>query len=661
MTRFNDTAPNLAAALELDTVLRLLAEQALAEHVKARCLALKPAEALAEAERRMEETTQARRIIEHTGTPPLAAMPELQKALDLSSIGALLTPEQLAQVSVFLTTCRRMKGYLQKAELTGADIAGYGGSIADLADLEEEIERCVRNGQVDDRASSLLYDLRRGIAAKGEQIRAKLDALLRKNRAWFSESFVSVRNGRYTLPVKREYRASVSGSLIEMSGSGGTCFIEPASVQKLHDELAELRVEEDSEVRRVLYSLSAAIAERMPEIRLNIEAMEELDFLFAKAKLSLAMQASPARLTGERALHILSARHPLLDAAVAVPLNFYLRPSGEAAAGVVITGPNTGGKTVALKTVGLLSLMAQSGLHVPVDPRSVFAMQDGVYCDIGDGQSITENLSTFSAHLLSILRILRAAGPRSLVLLDELGSGTDPAEGMGIAVAVLDELRAKGCLFVATTHYPEIKDYAARTPGLVNARMAFDRESLRPLYRLEIGVAGESCALYIAERLGMPEHMLARARKAAGSETAKVPHTPQCEAAPMPPEPEPLPMSVEAFPPPPEMPPPIAAREAPAEPASLRFHVGDSVTLPGGEIGIVYAEANARGEVGVQVHGKKVLVNHKRLALKVAAAELYPDDYDLSIVLDTVANRKARHLMDKRHEAGNVVVLREGK
>lgn len=630
--------------LAFDTILGALAERAAAETVRERCLRVTPAQTLPEAERRMHETTQARQIIEQAGSPPLSGMQDLHKTLGLIGMGAMLLPEQILRIGAFLTACRRMKTYLKKAESTGTNIALYGGAILDLSALEEEIDRCIRGGEVDDHATPRLADLRRNLGNMGEQIKSKLESLLRRNRAWFSESFIAMRNGRYTLPVKKEYKNSVPGSLVELSNTGGTCFIEPTSVRKLQDALNELHVEEDAEVRRVLYTLTAEIEAQLPAMKLNIEAMETLDFLFAKGKLSLDMHASPVRITAGREMRILSARHPLLDKATAVPLDFAL---GGDTRGIVITGPNTGGKTVALKTIGLLSLMAQSGLHVPADTRSNFPLQSRVLCDIGDGQSIADNLSTFSSHMTNILSILGEADAQSLVLLDELASGTDPAEGMGIAVAILEELRTKQCLFVATTHYPEIKEFAARTPGLCNARMAFDRESLLPLYRLEIGEAGESCALYIAERLGMPPSMLRRAHAATygGQEPEKNVQIPQAGRI----------QSVMPL----EAPP---ASESPAVPHSQRFAIGDSVTVyPQREIGIVYACANEKGEIGVQIKHRKVLVNHKRLRLKVAAEALYPENYDVSVVLDSVANRKARHLMNKRHEAGNTVVLREGK
>ena len=637
--------------LEFNKILEQLADNALSNIVKARCLALAPSLNETEVRRRMDETTQAKRIIEQTGTPPLPSMTDLQKVIGLISIDAMLMPEQIAHVSSFLVSCRRMKTYLKKAEATNVNIAWYGQSINELSELENEIDRCIRNGVVDDRASTRLADIRRLTHITIDQIKAKLDALLRKNKDWFSESFVSIRNGHYALPVKREHKKDVIGSVIDLSQTGATCFIEPASVGRLQSELSALQIEEDNEVRRILHCLTALISDNLPAIKLNIEAMETLDFIFAKGKLSLAMKASSVAIHTEREIRIVGARHPLIDSDTAVPLNFEI---GNKINGVIITGPNTGGKTVALKCVGLLSLMVQSGLHVPADENSIFCLHNLVLCDIGDGQSITENLSTFSAHLKNIIEILKQANHESLVLLDELGSGTDPLEGMGLAIAILDELGAKKCLFVVTTHYPEIKEYAANKPGLVNARMAFDKESLLPLYRLEIGEAGESCAFYIAERLGLQQHLLARAHEAAYGNSMKQ-HGALLQPGNAYPEKSAI-MRAGVHAPVAQI---VKEKEPPrkVQSRSEKFNIGDSVMVyPQREIGIVYARSNDKGEIGVQIKGEKKLINHKRIKLKIAASMLYPENYDFSIIFDSVANRKARHLMGKRHVEGNVII-----
>ncbi|MCL2285904.1 MAG: DNA mismatch repair protein MutS [Firmicutes bacterium] len=633
--------------LEFDNILEELSNHAVSMAAKERCRAVKPANDIAEATRLTNQTSDAKKIIEMAGNPPISVMTELEKIIGLVSADAMLTPENIGNVSAFLTSCTRMKTYLKKAESTETDIAFYGNSIVDLSALEDEIGRCLHNGQVDDRATPRLHDLRRSIERKGEQIKNKIESLLKTNRQYCVDGFVAVRNGRFTMPVKKEYKNKIPGILVEMSNTGGTCFIEPSAVSKLQDELSILQIEEDNEIRTILYTLTALIYEDLPSVKINMEAMEILDFVFAKGKLSIAMKASQIRLTEEREIRLLSARHPLLrsgqDNSPPVPLDFAL---GNGIKGVIITGPNTGGKTVAIKTVGLFSLMAQSGLHVPADGRSSVCIFDSVWCDIGDGQSISQNLSTFSSHMTNIIGVLQKATDQSLILFDELGSGTDPAEGMGIATAILEELLVKGCLFTVTTHYPEIKDFAARTQGIINARMAFDRESLMPMYKLEIGEAGESCALHIAERLGMPNHILDRAREitySTSSETATS-NTPVKESGTI--------MEVTPL---------EAACEPEKEetlPRSQRFNIGDSVIVyPHKDIGIVYERANNIGEIGVQIKGKKRLVNHKRLKLRVAAAELYPDDYDFSIIFDTVENRKARHLMGRKHVAGNKVTI----
>jgi dsDNA-specific endonuclease/ATPase MutS2 len=633
--------------LEFNKILALLSEQAMSDNAKNDALELQPYLSEAEAKHKMQETTEARYILENIGTPPLSSMKEIDKIMVLITKDAMLVPEQLLSLAQFLISCKRMKGYLKKAELYELSVAYYGNSINDLSDLYDEIEKAIRNGVVDDGASAQLRNIRRKIEGIGSQIKLKLDNLLRSKKEWFADAYVSTRNGHYTLPVKREYKNQISGTVIDTSQSGNTYFIEPSTVSKLQEELAVLSIEEDNEVRKILYTLTALVEENTQLININIEAMESLDFIFAKAKLSQQLKAIPVKITTKRKILIKSGRHPLLDQDMAVPLDFQI---GDGINGVIITGPNTGGKTVALKTVGLLSMMAQSGLHVPADEGSEFCMHNVILCDIGDGQSITENLSTFSSHITNIIDILHNINDESLVLLDELGSGTDPAEGMGIAVAVLEELKRFKCLFIATTHYPEVKEFAKHAEGLVNARMSFDRESLQPLYKLEIGEAGESCALYIAKRLGFPQHMLQRAySEVYGNRVRrKLYNYNETDFK--------VDLPIEKA---------IKSEELnaiqkesikPQQVRSSKFSVGDSVMVyPQKLIGIVYQVADEKGEIIVQIKGKKQFINHKRIKLLAPASELYPENYDFSIVFDTVDNRKARHEISKKHNADAVI------
>ena len=631
-------------ALEFNKILEKLSEYGISENTRKKLTELRPYLSEREVIAKMKDTTEGRKVLDHIGTPPLAAMKDLEMLLELAEKGSMLIPEQLTQIGLFINACRRMKSFLHRATSLDVGIAGYGGSFHELTALNEEINHTIRNNTIDDNATKELKDIRRQMEQVRSEMKSKLESQLRSKKEWFTDGYVSTRNGHFVLPVKREYKNMISGSVLDISSSGSTYFMEPTAVGKLKDELSVLEIAESNEERKILYALSALVTDYAFQIRVNMETMEALDFIFAKAKLSLDMKATPAVVNTRRSVRIVNGRHPLIKAGECVPLNFQM---GNGISGIVITGPNTGGKTVALKTVGLLHLMAQSGLHIPCEEAEL-RMNSTVLCDIGDGQSITENLSTFSAHIMNIINILNEADGDSLVLLDELGSGTDPAEGMGIAIAILEELKKKECLFVATTHYPEVKDYADAAEGIVNAKMAFDRESLKPLYRLEIGEAGESCALYIAKRLGLPKHMLERAYQEAycGSAEQARPIPDQsflADAVDAPLEkshPKVILSKIEKK----QEPKPVCTR-------SQRFQLGDSVVVyPQKKIGIVFQVTDDKGNVGVQIQKKKEYINHKRLQLKVAASEMYPADYDFSIVFDSVANRKARHKMEKGYQ-----------
>lgn len=601
--------------LEFDKIRELLKEGASTERARERIDALVPILDQERAEAAIEETTEARKVLDSLGTPPSGSTQEVREIAQEAELGSLLGAQQLDQIRQFAVLCMRLSRYLGKCRDIAPGIAGYGAGIQDLSPLQD-------------------------------QIRLKLENMLRSSRNIFSESFVSNRNGHYTLPVKKEHKNKVPGTVIDASSTGATVFIEPSAISRLREELETLRIEEENEEKMILYTLSAMVADSAEAIRINLEYMEELDFIFAKGKLSVSMKASRPKLNTERRIRLVNGRHPLLPIQNSVPLNIEF---GGSIKGVIITGPNTGGKTVAMKTVGLLSVMAQCGLHVPCEEADL-AMNAGFFCDIGDGQSISENLSTFSAHMKNVIRILEQTEEESLVLLDELGSGTDPAEGMGLAVAVLEELRGRGCLFMVTTHYPEVKEYGERTEGVINARMAFDRESLRPLYRLELGESGESCAFYIAKRLGMPQRILNRAEKAAyGTVAGKT-------SKRLPEKTDPKPQQKAA-----------ASRIRPkrTEPDTgekrrqrqtqigKKFAMGDSVMVyPQKKLGIVFAPANDKGEVGVQIQKRKIFVSHRRLRLHVSAEKMYPPDYDFSILFDTVENRKARHAMERKHVPG---------
>lgn len=626
-------------------ILEQLKEYAFSASAKERITRMRPCLSELKLKKYLKDTSEARGMVEAYGTPPLPAMDHLDEYIKKAEAGALLLPEELEELSMFLNSVRRLKVYLKKGEDEQISLAFYNQNLEALDDLKEEIRRCIRNGRVDDYASPYLKDIRKQIVLLSEKIGEKAEKALRANKAYLSDSFVVKRNGRYCIPVRKKCRNMVLGSVAEQSSTGATVFIEPASVAELREELEIYKIEEDSEERRILYSLASLTAHHGEDLKEDIRVVDKLDFIFAKGRLSLDMDAVEPDINMEHYIRLEKARHPMLSKETCIPVDFEI---GNGKRGVIITGPNTGGKTVAIKTVALMSAMACSGLHVPCE-RAEICMQNEILCDIGDGQNISNNLSTFSAHIKNVLEILKRSQRDSLVILDELGSGTDPAEGMGIAVAILEELRNSQALFLVTTHYPEVKEYADRCEEVVNARMEFDRETLKPLYQLKVGEAGESCALHIARRLGFPAKMLCEAAKEAYGEKSKaVIETLQLE------NPQERLQRKKT--------PSIQKLEKRKETKNNvnKFVTGDSVTvLPEGEIGIVVKPADENGQVLVQIKKEKKLYSHKRLKLKVAASELYPEDYDFSIIFDTVENRKARHKMGKGYREDLVIKTEE--
>lgn len=623
--------------LEFNLILEKLEEFAHTEVSKERIRHLTPSLKEGEVKKSLRDTTEARVIIDRIGLPPAVSMNGLQGIMDTAKQGGCLTPEELECTGGMLTGVKRFKDFLNRCKYLELGLPYYEMDLDPLEDLAKEIYQSVRNGRVEDSASKYLKNIRQDVTRLEEKLRTKAESMLRENKKYFSDSYVTTRNGRLCLPVKKDYRSLVSGSVIDQSSTGSTLFIEPAAIGKLNEELELLKIEEENEARRILYMLTASVEENLEMLEADKRLLEKLDFLFAKGSLSASMAGIESGINTNRNLRIVEGRHPFMSPETVVPLDFEL---GKKERGIVITGPNTGGKTVAIKTVGLFSLMAQCGLHVPCKEADL-CMNSQVLCDIGDGQNITENLSTFSAHIMNVLKILKEAGPESLVILDELGSGTDPAEGMGIAIALLEELRNNGCLFLVTTHYPEVKTYAKEAKGITNARMAFDKETLKPLYRMEIGEAGESCALYIAKRLGMPDHMIRRARVYAYGEKESLWEE---EGDSLKEKPD---MKKTGGPQIEKIKKTMSNKNVMEKP----FTIGDSVLVyPDKKTGIVSRPVNEKGVLQVQMPDKKIWINQKRVKLLVAAKELYPEDYDFSIIFDTVENRKARHKMEKGYQ-----------
>lgn len=585
-----------------------------------------------ELKKQLKDTTHSRDMIEKLGMPPLQNVKEMKEILMTAEKGDCLTPYQLERVEKILASVRRLKDYLERGKAYENPLGFYEENLDALDELREEISSQIRSGTVDDYASKELQQLRNQMAKTEEQMRQKAEQVMRSQKECMADHYCTLRNGRICVPVKKECRMKVAGSLIDKSSTGNTLFVEPSGVGKYFEELQCLKISEENEIYRILYTLTAMVAESEEAMKENIRMIEKLDFILSKGKLSIDMDAVEPSVNTARRIVLKDARHPLMNKEINVPLQFEME--GETR-GIVITGPNTGGKTVTIKTVMLNCMMAQCGLHVTCREADI-CMNTSYLWDIGDGQNLTENLSTFSAHIKNVLDILGEADRDSFVIMDELGSGTDPAEGMGIAVTILEELRKKECLFLVTTHYPEVKDYAERTPNIVNARMTFDKESLKPTYQMIIGEAGESCAFYIADRLGMPNEMLERAVRAAYGQEAVKNYQWKKKEQPR------LSCKRKRIS---EMKKPGGRKEL-----DTKYKIGDSVMIyPDKKIGIVCEPVNEKGVLRVQLPNKKIWMNHKRVKLQIAAEKLYPEDYDFSILFDTVKNRKIRHDMERKY------------
>ncbi len=626
--------------LEFDKIKQIWAEYALTDAAKGQIAETEPFLEEAKLLANLRETTQSRQLLELCGTPPLVSLQGLAEVILIAQKGECLSVEQLILVQNALTAVERLKSYLNRGKVHEISLCFYEENLEALTDLREMIYLQIVNERVADNASKLLKSLRGDIVAAESKMREKAEAVIRANKECMSDSYSTFRSGHICVPVKKEYKFRIAGSVIDKSSTGNTLFVEPTASAKYYEELQGLRIDEENEVRRILYELTGMVDQYAESIRGNIQMIEKLDFIFSKGKLSMHYDGVEPQITTDRELKLKDARHPLMDRKVCVPLQFEM---GNGISGIVITGPNTGGKTVALKTVALNCMLAQCGLHAPCR-EALICMNSNYLCDIGDGQNLSENLSTFSAHITNVLDILRQVNSQSLVIMDELGSGTDPLEGMGIAVAILEELRNSGALFLVTTHYPEVKVYAEKAGGIVNARMTFDKENLKPLYQMVIGEAGESCAFYIARRLGMPVSMLKRAAEAAYGEDAE--HL-QAET-----------VDVNGAELARESTPRIVRKKEPDKRKQSRraYQIGDSVMVyPDKKIGIVCKPENDKGVLQVQMKGKKIWINHKRIKLHVAAQELYPEDYDFSIIFDTVENRKLRHQMERKYVEGEMI------
>lgn len=623
---------NIEKQIEFDKIKELWMNFAVTEWAKEKIKGITFYLNETELKKQLRVTTDSRKLMEKLGTPPLQNLTEIKDILVIAEKGGCLTPYQLERVERVLVAVRRLKEYLNRGKIFDNPLAYDEENLNALEELKEEIGSQIQGGMVSDYASKALGQIRNQIVACEEEMKQKAERIMRSNKECMADNYCTLRNGRICVPVKKEYKLKIAGSVIDKSSTGNTLFIEPSGVAKIYEELQLLKIDEENEIYRILYSLTAEVAASLTVFYRNIAMVEKLDFILSKGKLSMELDAVEPSINTERRVRLSDARHPLMDKKINVPLQFSI---GDGVRGVSITGPNTGGKTVAIKTVMLNCMMAQCGLHVPCKEADI-CMNNSYLCDIGDGQNLAENLSTFSSHIKNVLEILSEVSRESLVIMDELGSGTDPTEGMGIAIAILEELRRSGAIFLVTTHYPEVKDYADRAEGMINARMTFDKETLEPTYQMVLGEAGESCAFYIADRMGMPNNMLHMAIRAAyGDEAVFNYHFQEKDKVFF----KKNTAGISK----------IKKVKSKIE-LRIKYKLGDSVMVyPEKKIGIVCQPINEKGVLRVQLPGKKIWINHKRVKLHVAAEELYPEDYDFSILFESVGDRKIRHDMDRKY------------
>ncbi|PEX76466.1 mannonate oxidoreductase [Bacillus cereus] len=582
---------------------------------------LEPSTSIKVVRNRLNETTEARAILDAEGHVPFFGISNIASTIQKLEKGMILDPEELVSVSDFLRGCRKIKKFMLDKEFFAPVLASYANSMTEYKSIEEEINFSIKGNSIDAAASKELKRIRNNIDSVDGKIKERLTKFLNSsaNKKFIQEFFISKKDDRYTIPIKSSYKNQVAGSIIEASAKGSTVFIEPHTVTKLNAELEGLKAEEAVEEYQILATLSGMVLENIYSIKINMELISQYDMVFAKAKFSKSIDGIEPKLNDHGYIHLVNCKHPLLTGQV-VPLNFKI---GQEYRSLIITGPNAGGKTIVLKTIGLLTLATMSGLHIAGDKGTEIAIFENVFVDIGDNQSIENALSTFSSHMKNLSEIMRMSNNNTLLLFDEIGSGTEPNEGAALAISILEELYLTGCITVASTHYGEIKRFSEMHDDFMNAAMQFNSETLEPLYKLVIGKSGESNALWIANKMSVKEHVLKRAKEYMGNKEYALEKVNESKIR--------KPKFVQE------------KREFHYE-----YKIGDRVNLLDyDDFGIIYKEKDNFYNVVVYYNGEFVEVNVKRITLEVAAKELYPEGYDLNTLFVDYKERKMQHDIER--------------
>lgn len=585
---------------------------------------LVPSNNIKQVRRMIKETSEGRRLIDASYHMPLEGVFDISPLIEKIEKGGVLEPSEVIKVGDFLRGCRKVKAFIKDKEGYAETLSAYGENITDLKYIEDEINIAIRGTIVDSNATKELKKIRRSIELCEEKIKEKIERFIKNpsNKEYMQEFFVSIRNGRYTVPIKAAYKNHVQGTIVEASSKGTTVFMEPASVSKYTTELITLKAEESIEEYKILSTLSEMIFQKHQEIKINIEVISEYDMILAKAKYSKEINGIEPKLNDYGYIKIIKGKYPLIKECV--PLDFEI---GNKYRSLIITGPNAGGKTVVLKSVGLLTLAALSGFHISAHENTEIAVFDDIFVDIGDNQSIENALSTFSSHVKNLAEILKESSRNSLLLFDEIGSGTEPNEGAALAIAILEEFYHKGCITVASTHYGEIKNFSQNHPDFENAAMEFKRDTLEPLYKLHIGKSGDSNALYISRKMGISDNIIERSRKYIQTKDYNYNLVKESK---------------------------IPKREIEkSETHEYIYRVGDKVLLLDKDAsGIVYKEIDRLNNITVLFNNEFIEVNYRRLKLEISAEELYPKDYDMSQLFSSYKERKLNRDIERGSKKG---------
>ena len=589
---------------------------------------LKPSLDIKQVNRRLEETSEGRRLLDASYHIPLEGVFNINPLIEKMDKGGVLEPSELVTIGDFLRGCRKIKNFIKDKEVYAETLSSYGENITSLEFIEDEINISIKGSIVDSNASKELRKIRNKIDLCEGKIKEKLERFIKNpsNKEALQEFFVSERNGKFTVPIKASYKNRVDGTIIETSSKGNTVFIEPNVVSKYSSELISLKAEESIEEYKILAEITEMIYGKLKEIKINIEVIAEYDMIMAKAKYSKEINGIKPKLNEVGYIKIVNGIYPLIKNPV--PLNFEI---GKSYRSLIITGPNAGGKTVVLKTVGLLTLSVQSGFHIEADEGTEIAIFNKIFVDIGDDQSIENALSTFSSHVKNLSEIIKESNKNTLLLFDEIGSGTEPNEGAALAISILEELYKKGCITVASTHYGEIKNFSNNHPDFENAAMEFKLDTLEPLYKLHIGKSGDSNALYIAKKMGISDKIIEKTKRYIEDKDYNYDLVEESKLS-----------KDKTY---------INSKEKLYE-----YKQGDKVTLlDNNESGIVYKERDRDNNLIVMVNKEFIKVNYKRIKLEIRAKELYPEGYDMNQLFVSFKERK----LEKDIERGSKKALKK--